>query len=170
MQFHRFTHVLLLLALAAVATGCAGYNIGNQYLHRNDIRTVHVGMFDTESFRPFLGQRLTEAVIKEIELNTPFTITEPALADSFVQGRLIRERKRVNTENRSDEPRNIKLDWRLEVTWVDRAGTPLMQRQLLRVNQDEDFVPEGGQSRATAQQELINRIARQIIGQMEMPW
>ena len=170
MFFTRFQFALLSFSVLLASVGCAGYHIGNQYLHRNDIRTVHVGMFDSDSFRPFLGQRLTEAVVKEVELNTPFTISEPALADSFIQGRLVREEKRVNIENRSDEPRDIKLNWRLEVTWVDRAGTPLMQRQLLRVNQDEDFIPEGGQSRATAQQELINRIARQIVGQMEMPW
>ena len=45
-----------------------------------------------------------------------------------------------------------------------------MERQLLRVNNDVDFIPEGGQSLTTAQQELINRMAREIVGQMETPW
>ncbi len=164
-----FVALFAILMIASV-NGCAGYNVGNQFLHRADIRTVHVGYFDTETYRRFLGQRLTEAVTKQIELNTPMTLTEPSLADSFIQGRLVREQKRVLNENRGDEPRALQLDWRLEVTWVDRAGVPLMQRQLLRIDRDVDFIPEGGQSMATAQQELINRIAREIVGQMETTW
>jgi len=58
----------------------------------------------------------------------------------------------------------------VEVDWTDRAGTPLMQRQSLRINHSADFIPEGGQSLVTAQQEVIERIAREIVGQMETPW
>ena len=151
-------------------SGCAGYNVGNQFLHRSDIRTVHVSFFESNSFREFLGQRLTEAVVKQIQTDTPLTITEPTLADSFIQGRLIREQKKVLGENRADEPRNLQVDWRLQVTWVDRAGVPLMQRQILNIHHDVNFIPEGGQSMTTAQQEMINRLAREIVGQMEMPW
>ena len=162
------TGTLLIVAITAVSlVGCAGYHMGNQFLYRNDIRTVHVPVFESESYRRFLGQRVTEAVIKQIELNTPLTIAEPAVADSFVQGKLIRDVKRKVTEDRFDEPRVLQVQWLLEVKWVDRAGTPLMERQLIRINNDVDFIPEGGQSLATAQQELINRIAREIVGQME---
>lgn len=165
LQRRSFVAVLLLCCI-----GCAGYNVGNQFLYRSDIRTVHVAMVESESFRKFLGPQLTEAVVKEIELGTPLTITEPALADSFIQGRLITAQKRVIGEDRSDEPRELLIDYRLEVSWVDRTGVPLMQRQLVRLDLDVAFVPEGGQSMATAQQELIQRIAREIVGQMEMPW
>ena len=150
--------------------GCAGYHMGNQFLYRSDIRTVHVPVFESDSYRRFLGQRMTEAVIKQIELTTPLTIADPAVADSFVQGKIIRDVKRTAVEDFFDEPRVVQVQWLLEVKWVDRAGTPLMERQLLRINNDVDFIPEGGQSMATAEQELIDRIARQITGQMETPW
>lgn len=166
----RCVRSLILLLAGTALTGCAGYNVGNQFLHRSDIRTVHVSMFESDSYRRFLGQRLTEAVVKQIELETPLTVTEPALANSFLQGRLVSEKKRVLGENFHDDPRDIQLEWRLEVTWVDRAGVPLMQRQLLRIDQDVNFIPEGGQSLSSAQQEVIQRLARSIVGQMEMPW
>jgi hypothetical protein len=162
--------VLVVISLSLSLSGCAGYNVGNQFLHRSDIRTIHVEMFESESLRRFLGQRLTEAVVKQIELETPFTITEPALADSFIQGRLVKEKKRVLAENYYDDPRNLEVDWQLEVTWVDRAGVPLMQNPSLRINLDTNFIPEGGQSLSTAQQELIDRLARTIVGQLEMAW
>lgn len=150
--------------------GCRGYHLGNQFLYRNDIRTVHVAMIESDSYRRFLGQRLTEAIVKQIESQTPLTLTEPELADSFVSGRILRDTKRVLAETRQDDPRNLQTGWQVEIRWVDRAGVPLMQRQILRIDQDVDFIPEGGQSVATAELEMVERLARQIVGQMEMPW
>lgn len=162
--------VFVLVSLFVVMnSGCARYHIGNQYLFRSDIRTVAVPIFESDSFRRFLGQRLTEEVVKDIELYTPLTVADPAIADSFLRGRIVSERKSVAGENENDEPRTIQVGWQVEVDWVDRAGVPLMQRQTIRINRDAWFVPEGGQSLSTAQQKVIDLIARDIIGQMEMP-
>ncbi len=127
-------------------------------------------MIDSDSYRRFSGQRLTEAIIKNIESRTPFVITEPALADSFVQGRIMRDTKRVVGENRFGEPRSLEYGWQIEVTWVDRAGVPLMARQIVRIDDDVNFIPEGGQSLGSAELQLVERLARQIVGQMESPW
>lgn len=152
------------------STGCRGYHLGNQYLYRSDVRSVHVAMLDSESYRRFLGQRLTESITKQITLSTPLTITEPAFADSFITGRLIRETKTVTGETITDEARSLDVANAVEVTWADRAGTPLMPRQTVRLELDAELIPEAGQSLATAQQEIIDRIAREVVGQMEMPW
>ena len=161
--------VLVLLGLTA-ANGCHFYQFGNQAMYCPNVQTVYVEMFDADTYRKFLGQRLTEAVVKEIELNTPLRITDRELAQSILCGRLIRERKRVVNETINDDPRNLQIDYALEVTWTDPAGNSLMQRQVLRLDRNIDFIPEGGQSLVTAEQELINRLARQIVQQMEMPW
>lgn len=161
---------LFWIFLMIASTGCAGYNLGNQYLFRNDIHTVHVPIFESESNRRFLGQRLTEAVVKRVEESTPLTITDSSVANSFLRGRLVREQKTVVTENRFDEGRAVRTAFRVEVDWVDRAGVPLMPRRSVIIDHSVDFIPEGGQSMATAQQEVIDRIAREIVGQMEMPW
>ena len=159
----------LLVGISSIA-GCQSYQFGSPTLHRLDIRSIHIPIFESSSFRRFLGQRLTEAVVKEVELNTPFVITSSDRAQSVLSGRIIRERKRVLSETENDDPRALQYEMQVEVTWTDRAGTPLMQRQVLRLSRDVDFIPEGGQSLTTAQQELIDRIASQIVGQMEMPW
>ncbi len=150
--------------------GCATYQVGNQTLYRGDIRTIHVPIFESESQRRFLGQQLTEAVIKQIERDTPLVIADAAAADSFLQGRLVRDIKRPGGLDRFGEPRVLQSDWVVEVRWVDRSGVPLMQRQLVRVNESVEFIPEGGQSLSTAHRELIEDIARQVVGQMETPW
>jgi len=160
----------MVLFVIAASSGCRSYHLGNQYLFRSDIRTVHVAIADSNSNRRFLGQRLTEAVVKQISNTTPLTITEPALADSVITARVLRDRKSILTETATDEGRAVDVGLVVEVDWTDRAGTPLMQRQRLKINHSADFIPEGGQSLVTAQQEVIERIAREIVGQMETPW
>ena len=127
-------------------------------------------MFESDSNRRFLGQRMTEAVVKEIEQRTPLTITDPQITDSLIRGRIIRDTKQVAGENRFDEPRSLEVGWVVEVDWVDRIGTPLMERQTIRLSEQDVFIPEGGQSMTSAQQAIIERIARQVVSQMETPW
>jgi hypothetical protein len=158
--------------------GCAGYQIGNQSLYRDSIRTVYVPVFESDSLRRNLGERLTEAVVKEIETKTPFKVlSDPVQADSILTGRLISERKSVLAENRDDEPRDVETNLIVVVNWVDRQGFAMGQsstfslaQQGFSVAQSADYVPEAGQSISTAQQEAIQRIAKQIVSQMEAPW
>jgi hypothetical protein len=135
-------------------------------------------MFESDSLRRNLGERLTEAVVKEIETKTPFKVlSDPALADSILSGRIVSERKSVLAENRNDEPRDVETSLIVVVNWIDRQGFAISQsssfslaQQSFSVTQTADFVPEAGQSVSTAQQEAIQRIAKQIVSQMEAPW
>jgi len=171
--------VRLVAAWAAVMllSGCAGYQLGFGSLYRPDVRTVHVPIFQSDSFRPHLGERLTEVVVKEIELRTPYKVVDAASADSVLYGRVVDTRKRVLVEDENDEPRDLEAGFVAEFSWVDRRGN-LIARSLsvpvpalvLTVRQTADFVPEGGQSLATAQQEALARLAAQIVNQMERPW
>jgi hypothetical protein len=170
--------ISLLVLIVASINGCAGYQLGNATLYRPDIRTVHVPMFQSDSFRRNLGEQLTEAVVKEIELKTPFkVIDDPLAADSVLTGRILSERKRVLAENRNDEPRDIETDIVVQINWYDRRGDTVLAdacftlaQQGFSISQSADFVPEAGQSIATAQQEAFRRIARQVVSQMEAPW
>ena len=80
-------------------------------------------------------------------------------------------------QTRTGEPRDLELDFQVQVNWTDRRGEPLIQRSqvplpsaLYSVAQDVDYIPEAGQSAATAQQEAIQRLAKQIREQLETPW
>lgn len=161
---------LMLVGLASGLHGCAAYRIGNQALFRPEVRSIHVPVFESDSFRAFLGERLTEAVVKEIEARTPYKVTSLDSADSILQGKIVADRKRVLIESRTDEARDIQVSLMVQVGWTDRYGRPLMKSQQLKVQEMTNFVPEGGQSMATAQQVVIDRIARDIVSQMEVNW
>jgi len=172
-----FSHSALACIFLLSLSGCAGYQLGSRSLYRPDIRTIHVPIVESDSFRRNLGERLTESLVKEIELKTPYKVVGAAEADSVLSARIISESKKVLSENRYDEPRDIETDFFVQVSWVDRRGDVIMshndipvQPLLLNVSQTANFVPEGGQSLATAHQEAIHRLAEQIVGQMELAW
>jgi hypothetical protein len=173
-------HRLIVLAVSASllgGTGCAGLHVGQQSLYRPEIRTIYVPIFESESYRPDLGERLTEAVVKEIELKTPYKVVHTPNADSVLRGRIILENKRVLAENALDEPRSIGTDMEVEVNWYDRQGGLILRNAsfayspvAFTVAQTSVLIPEAGQSIATAHQESVKELAKQIVEHMEIPW
>jgi len=168
--------VAVVACLAAVP-GCAGYQIGNRSLYPGDVQTVYVPMFESNSFRRNLGERLTEAVIKEINLKTPFRVVSTPDADSILSGRILTDAKHVAVENKFGDPRETEVSLKVEVQWIDRHSNAILRTGAVPLGPEAavltgtaDIVPEVGQSVATAQQQAIQRIARQIVALMESPW
>ena len=160
-----------------VAPGCASYRFGNETLYAPDVATVYVPMIESDSFRRDLGERLTEAVIKEIELKTPYKVVGTPNADSILTARLMGERKMLEFENQNDDPRALKYALTAQVTWINRRRQPLapvnsipLPADLIPITQTATMLPEPGQSDASAQQQAIQRLAEQIVATMEEPW
>ncbi|MBL9122223.1 MAG: LptE family protein [Planctomycetaceae bacterium] len=165
-----------LLTLLLGAPGCARYRFGNEALFPPDIHTVYVPMFTSDSFRRNLGERLSEAVKKEIENRTPYKLVNTPEADSVLSGRIVRDTKRLTVETPTDEPRELEINFVVEVTWVDRRGELLAQQGLtlppsiVQFSSAAPVRPETGQSITTGQQEVLERLATQIVDLMEAPW
>jgi len=165
---------LLAALVCASASGCANYRFGAASLYPADIQTVYVPMFQSDSYRPALAERLTEAVCKEIENRTNYKVVSNPNADSVLSGRILNETKRIIIESPTDEPRESQMEFFVEVTWLNRQQAMLAQSQkvplpgtVVNLNQTGNVVPEVGQSIATGQQDAINRIAFQIVSMME---
>jgi len=161
----------------AALTGCAGYQIGNGTLYASNIRTVYVPMFESASFRRNLGERLTEAVVKEIELKTPFKVVSTPDADSILSGRITSDTKRMVVENRWGDVREVEVSLRVKVQWIDRQNNAILGQEEIPLDADTATVqgtasvlPEMGQSVATAHQKAIQRVAQRIVAMMETPW
>lgn len=167
----------LLLLCLSLSVGCASYRVGAQSLYAPDISTVYVPMIESDSFRRDLGERLTEAVIKEIESKSPFKVVGSPDADSVLSVRLVGDRKRVTIENQNDDPRSIELNMGVQVTWLNRRRIPIqpvatvpLPPEMLPVAQTGTLIPEVGQSVASSQQLAIQRLAERIVSTMEEPW
>ena len=164
---------LLLLALP----GCANYQAGSGSLYAPDVHTVYLPMIESESFRRDLGERLTEAVAKEIELKTPFKVVADPSADSVLTIKLENDARRVVAEDGLDQARYLENQLFAEVSWINRRRLPIMPAQtmpipggLIDVRQTSLLIPASGQTVASQQQLAIQRMAEQIVGLMEEPW
>lgn len=163
-------YVSLLVLLLVCLPSCARYQFGNCTLHQAQVSSVHVDLFENETYRQGLSPWLTEAVVKEIQHRTPYRIASSGEADSFLRGRLISDRKSVIVESPNDDARALNYAQRIEITWTDRTGMPLTPSRIITITEDAHFIPESGQSLTTAQQQLIQRLARQVVNQLEVPW
>jgi hypothetical protein len=163
-----------------IPAGCAGYRFGNNTLYAPNVRTVYVPMVQSESFRTTpgvdLGERLTEAICKEIEKRTPFKVVGDPNADSVLTTRIVADTKRMVVESPTDQSRQVEMNIQALVTWADRGGSVLASGQVpmpaasVDVGQASMLVPEFGRSVVTTQQEAIVKMAQQIVGLMEEPW
>ncbi len=167
------------IVLQAVLGGCASYQIGNQSLYPSHIKTVHVPVFDSLSFRRNLGEQLSEAVIKEIETKTPYKVVgNPREADSVLTCKIIQDKRSTIVLDWFNDPRQLQNVLKVQVSWVDRKGDVLRQSRPIvispatstSVTSTSVLTPEVGQSVATAQQLAMKRAAEQIVGMMETAW
>ncbi len=165
---------LFALGGVTVLPGC-GYTVGAPYA--TDIRTVHVPTFDCADYRRGYELQLTEAVQKQIQLRTPYRLAKEPGADTRLTGRIVSIDKRVPNQNKYDDPRELELNIGIEVKWEDLRNGQVINQQTIPLSGNaaqllgtSTFAPEAGQSLATATQEAVSTLARQVVGLMEVPW
>lgn len=173
----HLSRLLLVCVALTLSLGCFGYRIGTKNVYRTDVRTINVPVIRSDSYRPELGVMLTEAVQKEIERRTPYKLADNSVADSILSIRLTNDSKRVIAETNTDEPRLLETVVSVELNWTDRRGMNLISTRFLPPGEithyfaeRTDFVPEAGQSIATAFQRNAERLANHIVDQMESRW
>ena len=172
--------LLPVVALLCWTLGCAGYRSGAESLYAPDVATVYVPMVESDSFRRDLGERLTEALVKEIELKTPFKVIGSPNADSLLIVHIRGDRRTVQAEDQFDNPRVFAGELVAEASWMNRRRLPLAPTRTIEippgfgdavgVSQQTPYIPEAGQTIASHQQKMIARLAEQIVGVMEEPW
>jgi hypothetical protein len=166
----------IVLLCGLLFSGCASYQVGNHTLFPADVSTVYVPMVESASFRPGLGETLTEAICKEIENRTNYKVVGNPNADSILKVELIEDSKRIAVENLYDEQRLTDVNYQVKVTWINRKGDPIYENavplppEFVELGQSAAYIPEYGQTYITTKNQIAQRMARQIVGLMENPW
>jgi len=157
---------LLLVFMAVLCAGC-GYSA--QPLTKRGIKSVHVPVFDNRTFRRRLEFVLTDAVKNEILYKTDLKILPRSKADSVLTGEIVDFRERVLTEDRDDNPQEVRVFVYVNVRWTDlRTGRTLMSRE--RVTAPTEFLAARGETVATATAESFRDLAELIVNLMEEDW
>ena len=163
---HGVCQVCLSVLAAALPIGC-GYSAQQPF--RDDIQTIHVEMLHSKEFRRELEFQLTEALVKRIEMDTPYTIAPRESADSVLSGEIMEVQQRVfGTDFDTDLPREkgvtLVMNWR----WKDLRTGRL--RDVPRQVYTTSYVPPVGEELDTAMVRGLDGIAEQIVEAMEMEW
>ncbi|MBN1344946.1 MAG: LptE family protein [Phycisphaerae bacterium] len=159
-----------LTVLAGLSSGC-GYSVGARSEFRTDIKTVHVPIFQNKDFRRGLEFQLTEALIKTIELHTPYkTTSNKGRADSVLTGQIIEVRQgTMGLDFKTHLPRETQATVVASFNWKDlRTGKVLVDMPL--ITQSVDYIEPVGENFYEASQEAMNDMAERIVEKMEKPW
>ncbi|HVJ84360.1 MAG TPA: LptE family protein [Caulifigura sp.] len=160
--------------IALVGSGC-GYRVGPNF--SPNVRTVHIPVFKTESFRRGFELQLTEAVQKQVQTTTPYRLANEPMADTRLIGRIIEITKRPVNQNKFDDPRELELSLAVEVRWEECSTGKVLRQQMFPISpmatqaiSQVTFAPEAGQSMATATKSAVDQLSTQIVQLMEAPW
>ena len=104
-----------------------GYRAGQDALYDCNIHTVRVPIFQNRTFARGLEFELTRAVVREIELKTPYKVVGPDQpADTELTGTIVSFTKGLLNVNPLNEIREQETNLVVEVVWRDlRTGEML---------------------------------------------
>lgn len=158
---------ILLSVAAAIASGC-GYSMKRPF--STDIQSIHVEMFQSKEFRRELEFRLTEAIIKRIEMDTPYRAAPRRTADALLTGEIL------NVDNRTfgddfdtDLPREIGSTIVVRFRLQDmRTGQVLAQR--LRFVYQTSYIPPVGETFDQGMTRGLEGLAEKLVESLESDW
>ncbi|HOD81567.1 MAG: hypothetical protein BWX88_03002 [Planctomycetes bacterium ADurb.Bin126] len=174
---HRLSLAVVLAAVLVHVGGCssdphAGYTFQSPY--PSTVKTVAVPMWNRGAlvYTRNLEMRLTEAIVKHIELLTPYKVTEPARADTRLNGTIDQVQQQVTSFNTdTGRPREKMITITVSFVWQDlRSGKELVRRK--RFRETGTFLPSAplDQDQFQGYEDTINRLARRIVEELEAEW
>jgi len=171
---HKTTIIILALVIFG-AVGCdvdptTGYTTRDQYVQ--NVRSVCVPMWNRgrDVYRRDLEFRITESIVKEIQANTKYKISEEARADTILTGEIIGVSQEVMAFNPdTGNPREKEITITLAFTWTDlRNGKMLAHEDAMEVT--GTYIPDFGEDFFQGSQDVLDEAARQVVRHMEADW
>jgi hypothetical protein len=168
---------VLVVPIVVWIAGCSsdgrgGYTTSSQY--RPGIQTVAVDVWGRgkDVYRRDIEMRVTEAVVKRIEQDTPYKVTVKSRADTLLVGTIDSvEQRTLSFSTDTGLPRETELMFTISFVWKDlRTGKTLVEKKAMTVSgryTREDPITEDF---FQGSENVINRLARQVVEQMEQPW
>ena len=157
---------LAALAAAACIAAFAGCGYSTQALIRDDIRTVHIPVFNNRTWFRGLEVELTNAVLDEVKLHTRLIIASRQNADSTLEGELLEVKSEALTKTEQDMVvlRGVTVEVRFR--WVDN----LTGRQIAPWQTVVESTTVGGMPGDPLAERPFAEVAQRIVERMEKDW
>ncbi len=166
---------LALVVLAAAVTGCAadpreGYSFASTY--STEITTIAIPVFDNTTYDHGLERLLTDALVKEVERSTPWSVAPRSSADTILTGVITdAELRRLSTNRDTGLVQEMVVDLAVSFEWRDaRTGELLAAWRNFRAA--SSFVPsrEAGERIGVGQRGAIDQMAGDIVAALRSSW
>jgi hypothetical protein len=157
-----------MIGCVAVLVGCQGYS--NSWLHRQDVNTVYVEMFDNHSFRRGFEYTLTDAICKRIEAQTPYKIvSDRNVADTILSGSVFVGMGVLDSDRWTGRPLEQETTATVTVTWKNlKTGQVLVNNKT--VYGAASYASSMGQTEDYSIEVAVNKAAQKTVELMEKPW
>lgn len=165
----RRARLLCVGGAIALLGGCLwDYTWGGGY--RPSVRTVAVPIFDNKSIRRGHEFDLTQAVAREIVTRTPYRIVaDPAQADVVVRGTIVQFTQPALALGVTDTVVQGSVRIEIEVRLVE-GRTGKVVAEPAPYAEWASLVPARGETLDTARAEVLDKLARWVVRQLEEPW
>lgn len=160
---------ILAISVSISICGCSGYS--SQSLYPTDVKSVRVEMFDNQTFRRGIEYKLSNALPKRIEANTPYkVITSKDRADTVMSGQITSAGQGVLViERETGRALEKEITLRAIVNWKDlKTGQLLIDNETIQAT--ATYSEWQNQSFEYAYTLAANKLAVKIVERMEKKW
>lgn len=163
---------IVIAALLGCADGAGPFGYHSEPPFSTDVATVAVPIFENQTFERGVEYELTEALIKEIELRTPYKVVREGTADTVIEGEVVSANRRLFSRTPDAAmPQEAQFAVTARFQWKDlRSGEVLARRG--RISGSGEYVPTraAGETYETAQHGAVSELARDIVAVMRSDW
>jgi hypothetical protein len=162
----------LIVSVCLGFCGCAemsGYS--DESLFPEEVSSVYLEMFDSQSYRRGVEYELSDALAKRIEVETPYKIISSRdRADTVISGKILSINESwLSTEREVGRALEKEVEVRAVVNWKNlKTGELLIDNQ--SVSASASFSEWQSQGFAYASTLAANNLARRIVELMEKEW
>lgn len=161
----------LTLWLLAAFGGLAACGYQHKELFPKEYRTVSV-QIDNRTFYRGVEFDLTEALIKEIELRTPYKVTLSDKADTLLIATVSNITQRTLSQTATAGlPQEVEVQMAVDMNWKDaRSGKVIRQR--LALSSVGRYVPTQpvGDTFSSAQHTAVQSMASEMVSALRQDW
>jgi len=164
-----FLRTIFALVCVVSLTGC-GYSHAGGF--PKDVTSIAVPIFENRTPYRDVEFALAEALVKEIELRTPYKVVRTVDADTILSGVVTQVDQRVLSRSASGGlPQEVELSIVVSFEWKNqRTGASMRDRKgFVTVGR---YVPARpvGEPFELARYEAVQQLARDIVGVMRENW
>lgn len=160
-----FSGLTVLGSVVLCCLGC-GYKAG--FTMPENVKTIHVKVFDNKTFYRDLDFDMTQVVKREILSRTDLVVVREADADVVLSCAVNRVEKSILREDANDIPEEVEIRLTISAHAEDRAGKTLFR--IVELSRSVNYVIVLGEDERFARSRALREVAEELVYRLAEGW